>query len=131
MWHSAKVTPSINDTQHNNDLPLCWLSLCWVSGFIYYYAECHYAECCNAECHFAEWRSSLQRTGLSDYKIAFLHFSEFIFFEHSELPYLSKYLMMSFSVLGFLITIPLIMVIISYGKNRDQLLNDATLQILW
>jgi hypothetical protein len=38
-WYSAKVTLSTNDTQHNNVLPLCWvshfidswMSLCWVS----------------------------------------------------------------------------------------------------
>ncbi len=29
------------DTQHNETLPLCW-----VSQFIYWYAEWHYDECC-------------------------------------------------------------------------------------
>ena len=35
---SHHVTVSLNDTQHNNALPLCW-----VSHFIYHYAECRYA----------------------------------------------------------------------------------------
>jgi hypothetical protein len=43
------VTLSINDTQHNNALPLCW-----VSQFINCYAECRYAECCYSECRYAE-----------------------------------------------------------------------------
>ncbi len=34
------MTLSINGTQRNNAL-----SLCWVSRTIYYYYECHYAEC--------------------------------------------------------------------------------------
>ncbi len=37
------VTLSISDTQHNNALPL-W----WVSRFIYYYAEGRYAKCWGA-----------------------------------------------------------------------------------
>jgi hypothetical protein len=40
---------SKSDAQHNNALPLCW-----VSHFIYCYAECHYAEYRYAECHYAE-----------------------------------------------------------------------------
>jgi hypothetical protein len=43
------VTKSINDTRHNNALPLCLQT-----RFIYDYAECHYAECHYAECHYAE-----------------------------------------------------------------------------
>ncbi len=38
------VTLSICDIQHNNALPLWWLSLFWVSHFIYDYAECCYDE---------------------------------------------------------------------------------------
>jgi hypothetical protein len=48
------VTLSISDTQHNNALPLYWMSLCSVSCFIYYYAECHHAECRYAECRYVE-----------------------------------------------------------------------------
>ncbi len=44
------------DTQHNNDLPLCWEKLRRVSNSIFYYAECHCAECHYADCHYAEWR---------------------------------------------------------------------------
>ncbi len=49
-----------NDTQHNNNLPLCWASICPVKHFICFYAECHYAECCSAEfcyaeCYYAEF----------------------------------------------------------------------------
>jgi len=36
------------DAQHNNALPLCW-----VSRFVYCYAECHYAECRSAGCRGA------------------------------------------------------------------------------
>jgi hypothetical protein len=43
-----------NDTQHNNNLPLCWASICTVKHFICFYAECHYAECCSAEFCYAE-----------------------------------------------------------------------------
>jgi len=43
------VTLSINDTQHNNALPLCW-----VSFYYYNYPECHYAEC-----HYTECRGSI------------------------------------------------------------------------
>ncbi len=38
-------TLSINDTQYNNDLPLCWVLLRWLSNFMYHYAGFHYAEC--------------------------------------------------------------------------------------
>jgi hypothetical protein len=44
---------SLNDTHHNNTLPLCWVFLCWVSHFIYCYTECQYAECHYAEYHYA------------------------------------------------------------------------------
>ncbi len=62
-------TFSINENQHSNTLPLCWMSSCLVPHFIYcyavchytdchyaeyHYAECHYAECHYAECHYAE-----------------------------------------------------------------------------
>jgi len=30
------MTPSINDTQHNNTLPLLWVSLCGVSHIRYF-----------------------------------------------------------------------------------------------
>jgi hypothetical protein len=59
--HLTKLTVSINDTQHNNSLPLCGVLLCGVCCLIYCYAEClyaechnvkyRYAECCYAECH--------------------------------------------------------------------------------
>ncbi len=42
------VTLSVNDTQHNNALPLCCMS-----RFIHYYAERHDAECRYAECRGA------------------------------------------------------------------------------
>ncbi len=38
----------LNDTQHNNDMPLC---LVW--HFVYYLAECRHVECRYAECHGA------------------------------------------------------------------------------
>ncbi len=44
-------TLSTNDTQHNNDLPLCL-----VSRFIYSYAEYHYTEYRYAECPYDERR---------------------------------------------------------------------------
>ncbi len=47
------MTLSKSDTQHNNALPLCW-----VSHFIYCYAECHYAECHSAWCRYAESRGA-------------------------------------------------------------------------
>ncbi len=47
------VTFSINGTEGNNTLLLCWMSLWLVSCFIYCYGECHYAECRNAECRGA------------------------------------------------------------------------------
>ncbi len=50
---SLHVTLSISDTQHNNALPLCWVSLCWVLCFIYCYDEYHYVECHYAECRCA------------------------------------------------------------------------------
>ncbi len=43
------VTLSINNTQHNNNLPLCWV---W--HFIHFYTAYHYAECLYAESHYAE-----------------------------------------------------------------------------
>jgi len=43
------VTFSINNAQHNNALPLCW-----ILPFIYYYAECKYTECQYGRCHYAE-----------------------------------------------------------------------------
>jgi hypothetical protein len=52
------TTLSINDTQHNNALPLCWVSLCWVSHFIHCYAECHCTKCSYADCHSSECHSS-------------------------------------------------------------------------
>jgi hypothetical protein len=45
------VTLSINESQNNSVLPLCW-----VSPFVYYYAEFHYADCRYAECRYAEFR---------------------------------------------------------------------------
>jgi len=54
MTHNIKsfyVTLSISDSQHNNALLLCWVSLCCVSHFIYFNAECCYAECRIAVCH--------------------------------------------------------------------------------
>ncbi len=42
-----------SDTQHNNALPLCSVSLMCASLFIYDYAECHYAEYGYAECLYA------------------------------------------------------------------------------
>ncbi len=45
---------SINDTQHNNNLPLYWVSLCWVPHFIYCSAECHFDEYCYAVGHCAK-----------------------------------------------------------------------------
>ncbi len=77
------MTVSVTDKQHNNSLPLCWVScffivkqnvimlsgafylllcwmslcrgsLCWVSHFIYCYAECPYAESHYAERLYAE-----------------------------------------------------------------------------
>ncbi len=44
-----------NDTQYNNALLLCWMSLCWESHFICYNAEGHFAECHNAACFYAEY----------------------------------------------------------------------------
>jgi hypothetical protein len=49
--------------QHNNTMPLCWMSLFWLSHFIYYNGECHYAECRYAECHYAECRGAIRGTG--------------------------------------------------------------------
>ncbi len=43
------MTLSINDTQRNKALPLCF-----VSRFMHCHSECHYAECHNAECRYAE-----------------------------------------------------------------------------
>jgi hypothetical protein len=43
------VTLSVSDSQHNNALPIFW-----VSRFIYYYAECHYTKCHYAACRRAE-----------------------------------------------------------------------------
>ncbi len=37
------------DTQHNNDLPLCCVSLCRLLRFIYFYIESNNAECCCSE----------------------------------------------------------------------------------
>ncbi len=34
----------ICDTQHNNILPFCCVSLCWLSSFIYSYVEYFYAD---------------------------------------------------------------------------------------
>jgi hypothetical protein len=51
------MTLSINDTQHNNNLPLCR-----VSRLIADYAECHYAQCSYVECRFAEDRGALSPT---------------------------------------------------------------------
>ncbi len=39
-WQWAKMTLSINNTQHNIGLPLWWMPLCWLSRFIDCYAEC-------------------------------------------------------------------------------------------
>jgi hypothetical protein len=50
------VRLSINNTQHSNVMPLCFVSLCLVSHFIYCYAECRYAECRYAKCRYAECR---------------------------------------------------------------------------
>jgi hypothetical protein len=51
--HLAEMTPIIDDSQHNNNLSLCWVSL-----FIYCYAECRSAEChiqaLYAQCHYAD-----------------------------------------------------------------------------
>ncbi len=55
------ATVSINNTQHNNTLPLCLVSLSWVSRFIYYYAECHCAECCYAESRGAKFWGDIHK----------------------------------------------------------------------
>ncbi len=56
--HLAEMTPIIDDSQHNNNLSLCWVSL-----FIYCYAECRsaychkqalYAQCHYADCHYTD-----------------------------------------------------------------------------
>ncbi len=54
MWHSEKMTLRINNTLHNNTLPLSSVSLNEVSSFIYFYSERHYAECRHAECCYSE-----------------------------------------------------------------------------
>ncbi len=54
-------TLRINETEHNNALPLC-LVLCFICCYAegYFtecrYAECHYGECLNAEYHHVEFR---------------------------------------------------------------------------
>ncbi len=74
------MTISINDNQHkcdtqlNNALPLCSVSLCRVSHFVYCYAECCYAECHYderryAECHYAECRCADVPLGIITYYI--------------------------------------------------------------
>jgi hypothetical protein len=55
------ATLSIIDTQHNSNLPFCWLSLRRVLHFIYCYTECHYAvcrnvKCCYTVCHYSEFQ---------------------------------------------------------------------------
>jgi len=51
--NSAYMKLSIIDTQHNNAVPLCW-----VSRFICCYDECHYAECRYSLCHYAKCRGT-------------------------------------------------------------------------
>jgi hypothetical protein len=52
------VTLSINETQHNNPLPLYCCAECRYADCRY--AECRYAECRYAECRYAECRGALQ-----------------------------------------------------------------------
>ncbi len=60
------VTFSINNAQHNNALPLCW-----ILPFIYYYAECKYTECQYGRCHYAECQYAESRGTI--YKSLFTH----------------------------------------------------------
>ncbi len=72
-WHSPEMTLSINNTQHNNALPLCWVWSCWVLRFIPSYAECRYAECHYAECHYAECRRALMLSRIYLYARSTIH----------------------------------------------------------
>jgi hypothetical protein len=48
------VTLSISDSQHNNALPLCWVSFILSVGVLFtFFAECHYGECHYAKCRSA------------------------------------------------------------------------------
>ncbi len=61
------MTHSINDTHHNNILPLCWASLSRVSRFICCYVECHYAKCryADADCRYDRCRGCIKNYVLS------------------------------------------------------------------
>ncbi len=50
---SLYVTISTSDTQHDNAVPLCWVSL-----FISCYAKSHLVDCCYADCCYAECRDA-------------------------------------------------------------------------